>query len=131
MTKKITQQVRYQWVSIAAYFRAEQRGFEPGRALDDWLQAEQEFREQLIYQFVLQSREDGEMSLQELQNLAYSLGLEDVSTATSNTEIITAIQRMSNEMPCYHPDEDTPCNNPERYCHWRAECQRLVAVWYR
>ncbi len=29
-------------IAVAAYFRAEQRGFAPGCAMDDWLQAEAE-----------------------------------------------------------------------------------------
>lgn len=31
-------------IAVAAYFRAEQRGFEPGNELADWLQAEAEYR---------------------------------------------------------------------------------------
>ena len=33
---------RVQRISDAAYRRAEQRGFEPGRELDDWLDAERD-----------------------------------------------------------------------------------------
>ena len=32
-------------VAVAAYYRAEKRGFKPGAELDDWLAAEQEIRE--------------------------------------------------------------------------------------
>jgi hypothetical protein len=28
------------WIAEAAYYRAEQRGFEPGREAEDWLAAE-------------------------------------------------------------------------------------------
>jgi len=31
-------------IAAAAYYRAEQRGFEPGHELEDWLQAEQHVR---------------------------------------------------------------------------------------
>ena len=34
-------------ISEAAYFLAENRGFEPGRALDDWLEAELKVKEVL------------------------------------------------------------------------------------
>ncbi len=34
-------------ISEAAYFLAEKRGFEPGRALDDWLEAELKVKEVL------------------------------------------------------------------------------------
>lgn len=30
-------------IAVAAYFRAEQRGFAPGDELDDWFQAEAEY----------------------------------------------------------------------------------------
>ena len=33
---------RQQLIALAAYFRAEARGFVPGRELEDWLAAEQE-----------------------------------------------------------------------------------------
>lgn len=31
-------------IAVAAYFRAERRGFEPGHELDDWIQAESEHK---------------------------------------------------------------------------------------
>lgn len=31
-------------VAVAAYYRAERRGFTPGHELDDWLEAERELR---------------------------------------------------------------------------------------
>ena len=33
-------------IEVAAYYRAERRGFQPGAELDDWLQAEAEIRGQ-------------------------------------------------------------------------------------
>lgn len=33
---------RYERISIAAYYRAQARGFAPGQAMDDWLVAEAE-----------------------------------------------------------------------------------------
>jgi len=33
---------RQQAIAQAAYYRAQARGFAPGRALDDWLEAERE-----------------------------------------------------------------------------------------
>lgn len=35
-------------IELAAYLRAEQRGFAPGRELDDWLAAEAEVDRQLL-----------------------------------------------------------------------------------
>jgi hypothetical protein len=37
----------HRMISEAAYFLAEDRGFEPGRALDDWLEAELKVKEVL------------------------------------------------------------------------------------
>jgi hypothetical protein len=34
--------IRQDLIEQAAYFRAQQRGFEPGHELDDWLAAERE-----------------------------------------------------------------------------------------
>jgi hypothetical protein len=36
---------RYEDISVAAYYRAERRGFEPGHELEDWLAAERELAE--------------------------------------------------------------------------------------
>lgn len=35
-------QARHRRISEAAYYRAERRGFEPGKDQDDWLEAERE-----------------------------------------------------------------------------------------
>jgi len=37
----------HRMISEAAYFLAEKRSFEPGRALSDWLQAEQQVQKAL------------------------------------------------------------------------------------
>jgi hypothetical protein len=34
--------VQKEWIRVAAYFRAEKRGFTPGREMDDWIAAEAE-----------------------------------------------------------------------------------------
>jgi hypothetical protein len=38
---------RYWLIAQAAYFRAEKRGFTPGRELQDWLEAEAEIEQRL------------------------------------------------------------------------------------
>ena len=35
---------RYQMIAIAAYFRAEKRGFAPDNDLEDWLEAERDIK---------------------------------------------------------------------------------------
>ncbi len=39
---------RHQKIGLAAYYKAERRGFAPGHELDDWLEAEQEIDEAAI-----------------------------------------------------------------------------------
>lgn len=35
-------------IAVAAYFRAEQRGFAPGNEIQDWLEAEEDFKSGFI-----------------------------------------------------------------------------------
>jgi hypothetical protein len=37
----------HEHIQVSAYFKAERRGFAPGHALDDWLEAEEEFMRQI------------------------------------------------------------------------------------
>ncbi|GAP66946.1 hypothetical protein MBSD_n2262 [Mizugakiibacter sediminis] len=39
---RVDAETRHAMIALAAYFRAERRGFAPGRELDDWLEAERE-----------------------------------------------------------------------------------------
>jgi hypothetical protein len=41
-------QLRQEQIRIAAYYRAQHRGFAPNHELDDWLAAEAEFDERLV-----------------------------------------------------------------------------------
>jgi len=38
----VSPEIRAQWIAEAAYFRAQQRGFAQGHALEDWVAAEKE-----------------------------------------------------------------------------------------
>ncbi len=38
----VSAEERARMVALAAYFRSQKRGFDPGRDLDDWLEAEAE-----------------------------------------------------------------------------------------
>ncbi|MBN1571310.1 MAG: DUF2934 domain-containing protein [Acidobacteria bacterium] len=44
---EVTGEERHQLISQAAYFRAEQRSFEPGHELEDWLEAEAEIERRM------------------------------------------------------------------------------------
>jgi hypothetical protein len=37
-----TPEVRYNLIAVSAYYRAEKRGFAPGREMQDWFEAEAE-----------------------------------------------------------------------------------------
>lgn len=41
----MAEEVRDRWIAIAAYYRAVQRGFVENHELEDWLEAENEYRE--------------------------------------------------------------------------------------
>ena len=47
-TEKATENInRYEMIALEAYLRAEQRGFDGGDPLDDWLEAEAEVNSML------------------------------------------------------------------------------------
>ena len=43
--RTISREERLEMIRIAAYHLAEKRGFEPGEAMDDWLEAERDVEE--------------------------------------------------------------------------------------
>ena len=43
----VTTEERHQLIAVAAYYRAERRGFGPGAELQDWLEAEVEVDKEL------------------------------------------------------------------------------------
>jgi len=40
--EEVNERARHRRIAVAAYYRAENRGFEPGREVEDWLLAERE-----------------------------------------------------------------------------------------
>jgi len=54
---------RHRWISEAAYYRAKARGFEPGKELNDWLEAEKEYAKMLIALYSSILEEDGAMTI--------------------------------------------------------------------
>jgi len=122
---------RHQWISVAAYFKAEARGFEPGKNLEDWLEAEIEYIEFQIQGFLLCAQEDGEMSFVSLQKLAQSIGVANAGNFSTELELIREIQKATHHRPCFRSLYQQPCEEPESECPWRAECQKIRAVWHR
>ncbi|SHE19760.1 DUF2934 domain-containing protein [methanotrophic endosymbiont of Bathymodiolus puteoserpentis (Logatchev)] len=123
--------IRHQWVSVAAYFRAEASGFEPGKNLDNWLEAEIEYIEFQIQGFLQCAQEDGGMSIVSLQKLAQSIGVAHAGKFSSELELIRKIQKATRHRSCFRTLYQQPCEEPESECPWRAECQKICAVWYR
>ena len=120
---------RHRWISEAAYYKAEIRDFEPGKELDDWLEAEIEYIKFQIKLFLLHCKEDGGMTFADLQRLAHILGVAHPETIISKAELIREIQIVSHHISCFQPGNQTPCDEFE--CEWRPECRKLIAVWYR
>ena len=122
---------RHQWISVVAYFKAEARDFEPGKELDDWLEAEIEYTEFQIQAFILRCQEDGDVSINSLQELAKSLGVSNAMQLTTKVELIRLIQKVSHHRPCFQTTYQEPCADTESECQWRKECKKLIAIWYR
>jgi hypothetical protein len=127
--KEAIDPARQQWISVAAYFKAEQRGFRAGKELDDWLEAECEYIQFQVELFILLSKEDGGMTLVGLQQLAILVGVTQAGLIRSEKELIQLIQKASKARTCFQSEKLTVCE--EHQCPWKEECQKLVAEWMR
>jgi len=121
--------IRLQWISENAYYKAEARNFAPGRELEDWLAAEKEYVKMQIALYLTMVEEDGAMTLLGLQQLARLVGVENPECNNLKIELIHSIQNASQHRPCFRTDTSNTCQ--EEDCIWRAECHKLIAVWYR
>jgi hypothetical protein len=121
----------HQWISVAAYFKAEARGFEQGKELEDWLTAEIEYKEFQIQLFLLRSQEDGGMLISNLQDLADSVGVANPKQISSEVDLIREIQKVTEHRSCFRISYQQPCEDSDSECPWRTECQKLLAIWYR
>jgi hypothetical protein len=121
---------RHQWISVAAYYKSELRDFIPGKELGDWLEAEQEYITFQIKAFLIRCNEDGGMSITDLQNLAYTVGVAHPELINIKKQLVREIQNISQHAPCFQIGKQRPCDD-EIDCQWRAECRKLIAVWCR
>jgi len=121
---------RYQWISQAAYYKAETRNFLSGLELDDWLFAENEFSKMLITRYHIITDEDGGMTIKGLQRLAKSLELENSESIILIDELVQAIQKATNNSPCFNRDLDIHCSATE-HCLWKEDCikNKVMARW--
>jgi hypothetical protein len=120
---------RQEWISVAAYYKAEARGFEPGKELDDWLEAEKDYSAMLISLYLSVSKEDGGMTIAGLQQLAKSIGVQNPEGMSLEIELIRAVQNITQHRPCFQSEIRMLCGGVG--CEWRAECRKLIAVWCR
>ena len=120
---------RQHWISVAAYYKAQAREFEPGKELDDWLEAEKDYSKLLVALFISASNEDGGMTILGLQQLAKSIGVQNPEDIRLEIELIKAIQNTTQHLPCFRSETRMLCG--DAVCEWRAECQKLIAAWYR
>ena len=120
---------RHQWISVAAYYIALARKFKPGKELDDWLAAEKDYSKMRVALYISASNEDGGMTISGLQQLAKSIGVQNPEDMDLESELIKAIQNISQHRPCFRSETRMLCGGVG--CEWRAECRKLIAVWYR
>ncbi|MDD5577749.1 MAG: DUF2934 domain-containing protein [Methylobacter sp.] len=120
---------RRQWISEAAYYKAEARGMKPGHELDDWLEAEKEFSEWLVSYYISNWEEDGGLTILSLQELAEAIGVSHPARINSEIELIHAIQIACHHSPCFRFEYPILCKDTE--CKWTAECRKLIAMWSR
>ena len=120
---------RQHWISVAAYYKAKARKFEPGKALNDWLEAEKEYSAMLVRVYLSVSKEDGGITIDGLQQLAKSIGVQNPECISLKIELIQAIQNISQHRPCFRSETHMLCGGVG--CEWRAECRRMIAIWCR
>ena len=118
---------RHQWISVAAYYKAETRNFESGMELDDWLFAEHDYVKMKIVRYLSITKEDGGMTITGLQRLANSLGVDNAHNLHSTIELIQAIQQATDTDPCFRKTPITSC--VENECLWKEECKTMIAKW--
>ena len=120
---------RHLWISEAAYFLAEARGFELNEALDNWLEAEITFNEMLIAAYLARLEEDNEpVSNFGLQQLAALIAVENSDKLNSKAKLIQAIQNSIKHRPCFRSEDPKLCKELE--CQWKSECRKLTAAWH-
>ncbi len=120
---------RHEWISVAAYYKAQTRGFIAGQELDDWLAAEKNYIDILLTSYLSIIEEDGVITLSSLQQLARTIGVESPDRL-EKVDLIRAIQDKSLSNPCFQLDPSDLCNEIGG-CQWKIECRKIIAEWKR
>jgi len=123
--------LRQQWISVAAYFKAEATDFDPKKDLNNWLEAEIEYNELQIQSFILRCQEDGGISINSLGSLAAAMGVCNAMQIRDKAQLIREIQKATHHRPCFQTTYQKPCKDAAYKCPWIKECQKLIAIWYR
>jgi len=128
LTKIVISINRHQWISEAAYFKAEAREFEAGKELDDWLEAEIDYSAMLVALYLSILEEDGPITVLSLQELARFIGIQNPECISSELDLVRAIQHATKQQPCFRSETHRVCEDIN--CQWKKECRKLVAAWY-
>ncbi len=121
---------RDHWISDAAYYKAQARGFIPGYDVYDWLEAEQEYKEMQVGLFLAKCKEDGCMTVTGLRELAKEVGVSRTERIYSQIKLIHLIQAATGQRPCFRINPGEFCKD-QAECQWSGECQKLIAEWSR
>ncbi|CAG7856028.1 hypothetical protein MCAMS1_00368 [biofilm metagenome] len=128
LAQQLEQTPKKQWIAVAAYFKAEMRGFVPGLEIEDWLEAEQDYLDMVVQLFLSVFNEDGLMTMTGLRQLAKAVGVNKPERIDSKLELIRQIQQKCNHLPCFRTQKRDRCVHKET-CLWQADCQKLLAEW--
>ncbi|MDO9048618.1 MAG: DUF2934 domain-containing protein [Methylobacter sp.] len=120
---------RHQWISEAAYYIALARKFEPGKELNDWLEAEIDYYNMLTALYISILEEDGPMTILGLQQLAELIGIQNPKDILLEIELVQAIQHATGHRRCFRSETNMICEEVVE-CKWRAECRKLISAWY-
>jgi len=120
---------RQLWISEAAYYKALARKLEPGKELDDWLEAETDYYRMLVALYISILEEDGPMTILSLQELAGFIGIQNPEDILSEIELVQAIQHATEHRRCFRSKANMICEEVAE-CKWKAECRKLISAWF-
>jgi hypothetical protein len=72
--------------------------------------------------------EDGPITIVGLKQLATLIGIENTDSLNTEIELVKAIQNSTGHRLCFRSEATNLCNETD--CQWKAECRRLMSVWY-
>lgn len=126
------EEFRQQWISEAAYYRAQQRAFAAGHEREDWLAAEKAFNAMVISRHLANlAEDDDETTVIGLQKLAKTIGIPHYDKMADKKTLIHALQIAVGKDPCFQTDTafSALCHE-QTECVWRSECRKLMASWF-